>query len=106
MAGTDQRPGDMFIEHPDEVKIERDDGAVATFCWLDHDRICTGGCQAFDPDYASDETGRFTNCRLINISIAASSAFSHFVREMTKPSKPLSRIQDVPGVSINPPEVK
>lgn len=101
MAGTDQRAGDRFVEHPDEVKVERDDGASITFCWLDHDRVCTGGCQAFDPRYADDETGAFTACRFINLGIAAASAFSHYVRKLPEPTRP-----PIPGTQFDPPGVK
>lgn len=101
MAGTDQRSGDMFVEHPDEVKIERDDGSTHTFCWIEHERVCTGGCEAYDPNYADDETARFTSCRVINLGIAAASAFSHLVRKMPEQKK-----DPIPGTTFTPPEVK
>lgn len=100
MAGTDQYPGETFIEHPDEVKIEKDDGATITFCWLVEDRVCTGGCQAFDPMYADDETGRFTSCRLINLGIASASALASYMR-----LKQAREVSDAPGVNIPPTEV-
>ena len=99
MAGTDQTPGDPFIEHPNEVKVEKDDGAVMTFCWRDHDRVCTGGCEAFDPMYADDDTGRWTSCRMLNLGIALGAAATHFLRSNT-PSR-----ESVPGVNIKAPEV-
>lgn len=99
MSGTDQRAGDRFVEHPDEVKIEKDDGATYTFCWLDDERVCTGGCQAFDPMYADDESGRFTSCRLINLGIALGSVATTFLNRSAPKKAP------IPGVNIRPPEV-
>jgi hypothetical protein len=101
MAGTDQRAGDMFVEHPNEVKVEEDDGRTHTFCWLNHESVCTGGCQAFDPQYADDETGRFTSCRLINLGIATASAFTHYMRLMQSREAVEAPI---PGTDLKPPE--
>lgn len=98
MAGINQKSGEAYVESPDELRIEKDDGSVITFCWKEQERICTGGCQAFDPQYADDETGRFTSCRLINIQIAAASAFSNIARIFSAGSK-------IPGQDIKPPGV-
>ena len=102
MAGTDQRSGEHFVEHPDEVKIEKDDGGVMTFCWMQDERVCTGGCEAFDPQYADDETGRFTSCRILNLGIATASAISHYMRLVQ--SREASEAP-IPGVNIKAPEV-
>lgn len=102
MAGTDQRSGDHFVEHPNEVKIEQDDGRTYTFCWLEHERACTGGCQAFDPKYADDETARYTSCRILNLGIVCASAVSHFVSKYD-PHKSDHSI-DIPGINLKPPE--
>lgn len=97
MGKVRQRPGDPFIEKPDEVRIEND-GSTETTCWKDGSRICTGDCEAFDPQYATDETGRFTACRIINMGLVAASALSNLARFAS--SKPGS----IPGQDVKPME--
>lgn len=100
MAGTDQMAGDSFVEHPDEIKIEKDDGSSITFCWRDHDRVCTGGCQAFDPMYADDETAVFTSCRILNLGIAFGAMVTDFLKQRQAPKGP------IPGTDVTPPGVR
>lgn len=67
-----QQPGDPFIEKPTAVKVD-DTGQGLTHCWLDPTQYCTGACEAYDPVKATDESRRFTKCRLINLGLAIGS---------------------------------
>lgn len=98
MAGGQNLSGNNFLEIPSGVRDD-EEGSVLTFCWMDHERGCTGGCEAFDPLHADDETGTWTSCRLINIMHAVGGALSGFLRSQT-PSKP-----SIPGQDIPPPGV-
>lgn len=90
------RPGDSYVHLPDSVRDEGD-GSVFTFCWLDHNRHCSGGCEAFDTAHAGDETGTWTSCRLINLAHAVGHAVVSYVRP-----KPLESSK-IPGQDIPPP---
>ena len=94
-----RKSGNTHVEFPDAVKVEND-GSVLTFCWRDDERVCTGGCEAFDPQYANDETAAFTACRILNLGIAVGAALSRFLHSNT-----LSKSASVPRMNIKPPEV-
>ena len=93
MVGPNQ-PGSPFIELPDGVRDE-EDGSVFTFCWLDHTRGCSGGCEAFDNANAGDETGTWSSCRFVNLAHILVHSVVTTLRKQT-PAK-------VPGSDIPPP---
>lgn len=92
------RPGSQHIEIPDTVRDE-DDGSVLTFCWLDHNRGCSGGCEAFDAAHAGDETGTWSSCRFVNLYHAIGSAVVRYLGRWSPEQK-------VPGQDIPPPGVE
>lgn len=103
MARCNSKVGDRYVEMPDEVKIG-DDGSVMTSCWLDSSTICGGSCQAYDPMYASDETGKYTSCRIINTFLSIGSAITAFTLNFVKGTNDRTK-GNIPGVNIEPPKV-
>lgn len=80
-----QQPGDRYIEPP-EGRLEDED---TLYCWNDMERVCNGGCVAFDPHLKP------TRCLMINAGVTQAAALKNLFRS----SKP------IPGSDIPSPLV-